>query len=137
MLQRHPAPRRAGHFTLTGLPMNVQLYGIPNCDNVRKARRWLDEHQQAYVFHDFHREGVTESDLDFWLDRLGWETILNRSSTTWRQLDAAQKAPLDNQSIKSLFQQYPTLIKRPLWVVGDHIVLGVKPEQWQATLNTL
>ena len=71
----------------------ITLYGISNCDSVRKARKWLDQQQQDYQFHDFRKQGLTRSQLEDWADTLGWEALLNRRGTTWRKLDDPRKAP--------------------------------------------
>lgn len=99
----------------------ITLYGIPNCDTVKRARAWLDQAGLAYRFHDFKKAGVPVQDLQHWLHELGWERVLNRSGTTWRRLDDATKgAVVDAASAAALMQAQPSVIKRPLvqWIDG-------------------
>lgn len=91
------------------------LYGIPNCDTVKKARAWLTEHGVAHAFHDFKKQGVPETALDHWLAALGWEALLNRKGTTWRKLDEASRAAVvDAASARALMLAQPSVIKRPV-----------------------
>lgn len=106
----------------------MKLHGIPNCDTVKKARTWLDEHQQAYTFHDFKKQGVTAALLQGWVDQLGWEVLVNKQGTTWRKLDAARQAQVvDAGSAIALMLEQPSLIKRPVLVDGDRLIVGFKP----------
>ena len=108
------------------------VYGIPNCDSVKKARVWLTEHGQDYDFHDFKKQGVPEERLQQWLQCCGWEVVLNRKGTTWRKLDAAaQSAVIDPQSATQLMLVQASVIKRPVieWPSGANTV-GYTPEQW-------
>jgi arsenate reductase len=96
------------------------LYGIPNCDTVKRARAWLDEHGIAYRFHDFKKEGVPEAELDQWLRAPGWEALVNRRGTTWRKLDDATRAAVtDAAGAAALMQEQPSVIKRPVVEWGD------------------
>lgn len=96
-------------------PVSVQVYGIPNCDTVKKARTWLTEHGIAFEFHDFKKQGVPPAALDHWLQTLGWESVLNRKGTTWRKLDAdTQAAVQDAASAKAVMLAHASVIKRPL-----------------------
>lgn len=109
------------------------LYGIPNCDTVKKARTWLDGQGIAYRFHDFKKEGVPPQ-LDAWIAQLGWEAVLNRKGTTWRKLDpAAQAAVHDAASAAALMRAQPSVIKRPVveWGQGP-VTVGFAPEAWAA-----
>jgi len=93
----------------------ITVYGIPNCDTVKKARAWLDEHGLAYQFHDYKKQGVPADRLAGWLQTLGWEKVLNRAGTTWRKLDDAAKAGVtDAASAAALMVAQPSVIKRPL-----------------------
>lgn len=106
--------------------MNPTLYGIPNCDSVKKARAWLDAAGLAYRFHDFKKAGVPEEALARWLVAPGWERLLNRQGTTWRQLDDATRAAVqDAASATALLRARPTLIKRPVieWP-GGQVTVG-------------
>ena len=94
---------------------SITLYGIPNCDTVKKARAWLARAGVVAQFHDFRKQGVPEARLDCWIARAGWETLLNRKGTTWRKLDAAtQTAVRDAASAKALMLAQPSVIKRPV-----------------------
>ncbi len=98
------------------------VYGIPNCDTVKKARAWLAAHEAEVVWHDFKKQGVPEAALDAWLGALGWERLLNRQGTTWRKLDAATQASVhDAASAKRLMLAQPSVIKRPVvqWADGQ------------------
>ena len=115
------------------------LYGIPNCDTVKKARAWLAEHRRPYTFHDFKKQGVPPEALARWVDALGWEALLNRKGTTWRQLDpAAQAAVVSAGSAQLLMQVSPSVIKRPVvdWRPGitdtPDITVGFDAAAWQA-----
>lgn len=101
--------------------MTITLYGIPNCDTVKRARQWLDAAGLAYQFHDFKKAGVPGPELQRWLAELGWEKVINRSGTSWRKLDDAQKAAVvDAASAAVLAQEQPSVIKRPVvqWADG-------------------
>ena len=96
------------------------LYGIPNCDTVKKARTWLDTHQHAYQFHDFKKSGVPAEALDAWISAVGWEKLVNRKGTTWRKLDAeAQAGVVDAASAKAMMLAQPSVVKRPVVDWGD------------------
>jgi len=102
--------------------MSITLYGIPNCDTVKRARQWLDAHGLAYQFHDFKKLGVPPADLQRWLAELGWEKLINRSGTSWRKLDEAQKAAVvDAASAAALALTQASVIKRPVmqWADGS------------------
>lgn len=112
------------------------LYGIPNCDTVKKARTWLTEHGVDYVFHDFKKQGVPPQRLDAWLAAVGWETVINRKGTAWRGLDDSTKAAVvDAASARAVALQTVSVIKRPVveWADG-HISVGFKPEAFATRL---
>lgn len=115
----------------------ITLYGIPNCDTVKKARAWLNEHGVAHSFHDFKKQGVPEAALDQWLATAGWETLVNRKGTTWRGLDeATRQAVVDNPSARAVLLLHPSLIKRP--VVGwadSSVTVGFAPRDWAGRLE--
>ena len=113
----------------------VTLYGIPNCDTVRKARRWLDEHGVAYRFHDFRKDGLDASKLRRWVDELGWETLLNRTGTTWRAAPDALKAGVDAESAIAFMLQTPAAIKRPVLDIGERRVVGFSEARYQSTFS--
>jgi Spx/MgsR family transcriptional regulator len=109
----------------------ITLYGIQNCDTVKKARAWLSEHGQAYTFHDFKKQGVPPGQLALWTQALGWEALLNRKGTTWRKLDAqAQAAVVDAASAQSLMLAHPSVIKRPVVDWGKGITVGFDAAAW-------
>lgn len=106
--------------------MGVIVYGIPNCDSVKKARQLLDARGMAYTFHDFRKSGVPEAQLRNWVATKGWETLLNRKGTTWRGLDDALKLSVhDAESAIAVMLSHPSTIKRPVVVAGASLVIGV------------
>jgi arsenate reductase (glutaredoxin) len=110
----------------------VIVYGIPNCDTVKRARAWLDERGSRYAFHDFKKSNVPEQRLDAWLKAAGWEALLNRKGTTWRKLDASLQARVINAtSARALMLDQPSVIKRPVveWD-GGRITVGFDAAQW-------
>jgi len=114
----------------------VTLYGIPNCETVKKARAWLAERQISVAFHDFKKHGIPAERLDAWLAVLGWEKLINRQGTTWRKLDAPVKtAVTDAASARALMQAQPSVIKRPVveWPTGD-VTVGFDPDDWEHRL---
>ncbi len=111
------------------------LYGIKNCDTVRKARRWLAEHDIEYRFHDFRADGISKKLLTPWVEDLGWEALLNRRSTTWRQLPDTQRDGLDRAGAIDLMLAHPTLIKRPVLEIGKRHYLGFKAEQYSEVFS--
>ena len=120
----------AGFFEVQESPM-IKLYGIPNCDTVKKARAWLTEHGQAYTFHDFKKQGVSPELLAPWMQAAGWETLLNRKGTTWRKLEAGdQAAVVDAASACSLMLANPSVIKRPVADWGGDITVGFDAAGW-------
>lgn len=102
------------------------VYGIPNCNTVKKARTWLDEQGQAFVFHDYKKQGVPADRLDAWIKQVGWEVLVNRQGTTWRQLDDATKAGVvDAASARALMLDKASVIKRPVVErAGQVLVVG-------------
>jgi arsenate reductase len=119
---------------MTSTPLTV--YGIPNCDSVKKARLWLSERGIDYTFHDFKKEGVPTEALDFWLSQVGWETLLNRKGTTWRKLDPSVQARVDDsQSARQVMLEHASVIKRPVCVFKGQVIVGVNPQGWQSVLD--
>lgn len=112
--------------------MTMILYGITNCDTVKKARRWLDEQGLAYRFHDVRKDGLDAERLQGWIDALGWERLLNKGGTTFRQLPDAQKASLDATSAKALMLDQPAMIRRPVVEAPQGISVGFSAVDWQA-----
>jgi Spx/MgsR family transcriptional regulator len=114
----------------------VTVYGIPNCDSVKKARDWLAAHQVAYGFHDFKKQGVSKELLARWTAAAGWERVLNRQGQTWRKLNAAEQGrAVDGNSACALMQVHTSLIKRPLidWG-GAALTVGWQPDAFDAAL---
>jgi arsenate reductase (glutaredoxin) len=109
----------------------IILYGIPNCDTVKKSRAWFDAQGKAYQFHDFKKQGVPEAALRQWVSLLGWEALLNKKGTTWRKLDAAaQAAVVDADSAVALMLREASVMKRPVVVSGGTVTAGYVPDQW-------
>ena len=117
--------------------MSVHVYGIPNCDTVKKARRWLDDNGIEYTFHDYKKEGVEAEALERWADRCGWEVLLNRRGTTYRKLDDAARQDVDRAKAIALMQEHTSLIKRPVMErEGDqHILVGFAESEWENALG--
>jgi Spx/MgsR family transcriptional regulator len=112
--------------------MTTTLYGIPNCDTVKKARAWLAEHAVPYAFHDFKKQGVPPAHLDAWMQAAGWEKLLNRQGTTWRKLDADAQSHASNAAgARALMLREPSVIKRPVmeWADGA-ITVGFDAPSW-------
>jgi Spx/MgsR family transcriptional regulator len=110
------------------------LYGIKNCDTVKKARQWLDENAIVYRFHDYRVDGLSYGQLVDFEAKLGWETLLNRSSTSWRQLSGAQKTNITRESALQLMLATPTLIKRPLIQTDSKLLIGFKADVYHTEL---
>lgn len=117
--------------------MTVTLYGIPNCDTVKRARAWLDAQGVEHRFHDYKKAGVPAERLDRWLAALGWERLVNRSGTTWRKLDeVARERVVDAASAKRLLLEQPSVIKRPVveWD-GGALSVGFDADDWRARIR--
>ncbi|WP_226702540.1 ArsC family reductase [Microbulbifer elongatus] len=108
----------------------ITVYGIKNCDTVKKARKWLEQNNVEYTFHDFREDGMGTVPLADWLAEFGWEQVLNRRSTSWRALDETQKNAMDNSSAKALATETPTLIKRPVMTKGNNTLFGFKADSY-------
>jgi Spx/MgsR family transcriptional regulator len=113
--------------------MSLILYGIKNCDTMKKARGWLDAHQVDYAFHDYKTAGIERGKLEGWAKKVGWETLLNKAGTTFRKLPDTDKANLTEKKAIALMLAQPSLIKRPvLELGGGTLLVGFKPEQYEA-----
>jgi arsenate reductase len=110
---------------------SMTVYGIKNCDTMKKARAWLDAHGIAHEFHDYKTKGIESERLGTWAKAVGWETLLNRSGTTFRKLADRDKAALDEKKAIALMTASPTLIKRPVLDLGDRIIVGFKPDTYE------
>lgn len=110
--------------------MTLIVYGITNCDTVRKARAYLDTKSIDYAFHDYKKAGVDRVSLERWVDEAGWETLLNRAGTTFRKLADADKTGIDRDKAVALMLAHPSAIKRPVVEGGGRLLIGFKPEDW-------
>ena len=111
------------------------LYGIPNCDTMKKARSWLDQRGIGYHFHDYKKAGADEGSLRIWVAELGWEVLLNRAGTTFRALPEADKQGLDSEKAVALMLANPSMIKRPVLDLGDQRIVGFKPENYEKAFS--
>ncbi len=115
--------------------MTPTLYGIPNCDTVKKVRVWLDQHGVAFDFHDYKKAGIDRARLDGWVAEHGWETVLNRAGTTFRALPEADKTGIDSGKAVDLMLAQPSMIKRPVLDLGDRTLVGFKPDLYAAAVQ--
>jgi arsenate reductase len=110
----------------------VTIHGIKACDTMKKARDWLDSHGVAYVFHDYKAAGIERGLLESWVGQVGWESLLNRSGTTFRKLPDADKSGLSEAKAIDLMLAQPSMIKRPVLDVDGKLIVGFKPEAYDA-----
>lgn len=115
--------------------MTPTIYGIPNCDTIRKARAWLDARGVKYAFHDYRADGLEPDRLQGWIDELGWEVLLNKASTTFRGLPDKDRQGLDAATAKALMLAHPTMIKRPVLDTGSRLLVGFKPQAYEQALE--
>ena len=108
--------------------MSTTIYGIKNCDTMKKARAWLDSHGVAYGFHDYKTEGIAKDKLKRWSDEVGWETLLNRAGTTFRKLPDGDKQDLNERKALALMLAQPSMIKRPVLEIGTKLLVGFKTD---------
>ncbi|MGC8121263.1 ArsC family reductase [Marinobacter sp. VGCF2001] len=113
----------------------MKLYGIRNCDTVKKARKWLDEQGVDYQFHDFKKDGLTREQLSHWETAVGWETLLNKRGTTWRKLPDEVRDTISAQSAHQIMLENPSIIKRPVVERGDDVTVGFNADDWAAWLS--
>ena len=113
----------------------ITLYGIKNCDTVRKARKWLDTHNIDYQFHDFREDGLDSDAVAAWIDELGWQNLLNRRSQSWKTLDEDARASMDDESAHKAVLTHPTLIKRPLLDTGEQRYTGFSAANYAKIFN--
>ena len=111
------------------------MYGIPNCDTIKKARVWLEGHGVGYVFHDYRAQGLEADRLSAWIGELGWEVLLNKSSATFRALPEADRQGLGAEKAKALMLANPTMIKRPVLDLGNRLLVGFRPDVYQRELG--
>jgi arsenate reductase len=112
----------------------IRIYGIPNCDTMKKARKWLDKNELEYEFHDYKKLGVPEKKLKNWVKKAGWDTILNKRGTTWRKLDDDTKNNIDETSSIDVMLNNPSAIKRPVLENGTILLVGFKEEEYKTLL---
>jgi len=117
--------------------MQITLYGIRNCDTIKKARAWLDGHDIDYSFHDYKTAGIDRRQLEEWCAELGWESLLNRAGTTFRKLPDADKAGLNERKAVELMLAQPSMIKRPLLDLGKNRFVGFKAEVYQSVFGKM
>ena len=115
--------------------MATTLFGIPNCDTIKKARRWLDTNGVLYTFHDYKKAGVPEEDLKKWVKNIGWEALLNRRGTTWRKLDDNIKKNIDEKSAIEVMLENPSAIKRPVLEIDDQLLVGFSEDNYKEAFN--
>jgi arsenate reductase (glutaredoxin) len=115
--------------------MAVIVFGIPNCDTVKKARSWLDAHGISYVFHDYKKAGADPAKLAHWCDVAGWDVVLNRAGTTFKKLPDGDKADLDAAKAITLMLAQPSMIKRPIVEHDGGLLVGFKQPEWEAAFG--
>ena len=113
----------------------VTIYGIKNCDTMKKARAWLDHRGVAYAFHDYKSAGIERARLERWAKKVGWETLLNRAGTTFRKLPDKDKDGLTEKKAVALMLDQPSMIKRPVLDAGGRLLVGFKPEQYETAFG--
>lgn len=113
----------------------ITVYGIKNCDTMKKAFTWLQEHGIEYTFVDYKKAGVAESHLPDWIARAGWETLLNTRGLMWKKLTDEERADVDAKKAHQLMIQYPSMIKRPVLDTGKQLLVGFSPESYDAALK--
>jgi len=114
----------------------VIIYGIKNCDTMKKARAWLDKHKVEYAFHDYKTAGIERKRLEQWSKKVGWETLLNRAGTTFRKLPDADREGLNERKALALMLAQPSMIKRPVLELGGRkLLVGFKPEDYSAAIR--
>lgn len=112
----------------------ITIYGIPNCDTMKRAFAWLKQHNIEFRFHDFKKAGLDPSLLDSWIDRVGWESLINRRGMMWRKLDDEVKSNIDLPSARAIMLETPSIIKRPVLQNGDELTIGFSEQTYQTLL---
>lgn len=113
----------------------VRIYGIRNCDTMKKAFAWLDDHGITYDFHDYKKKRIESERLSAWCAKVDWERLLNRRGTTWRKLSEEERADVDVDRAIALMVKYPSMIKRPVLEVGDDLIVGFDAGQYAQRLQ--
>ena len=114
---------------------SVTIYGIKNCDTMKKARAWLDARGVPYAFHDYKAQGIDRARLDAWAAAVGWEALLNRAGTTFRKLPEAERTGIEARKALALMLDQPSMIKRPVLDLGGRILVGFKPEVYEEAVR--
>ena len=115
--------------------MSVTIYGIKNCDTMKKARAWLAKHGIDYAFHDYKTAGIDRAQLERWAKKVGWETLLNRAGTTFRKLPESEREGVTAKKAIGLMLEQPSMIKRPVLDLGGKLIVGFKPEIYAAAMK--
>jgi Spx/MgsR family transcriptional regulator len=115
--------------------VSVTIYGIKNCDTMKKARAWLDQHGVQYSFHDYKVAGIDKERLAGWSKKAGWETLLNRAGTTFRKLDEADRTGITEKKALALMLAQPSMIKRPVLEIGGKLLVGFKPDMYEKSVK--
>lgn len=118
-----------------GSHVTIEVYGIPNCDTVKKARAWLDAQGIAYAFHDFKKQGADRDRLAAWADSAGWAVLLNTRGTTFRKLPEADRSGIDSAKALALMAEHTSLIKRPVVEYAGGLLVGFDPDRWAKALS--
>lgn len=114
----------------------IQLYGIPNCDSMKKARKWLADHDLPYEFHDYKKSGIDENRLRQWMEQVSWEVLLNRRGMMWRKLSQEQRDTINQENALRLMIEIPSIIKRPVLVTENgHIEVGFSADNYKELFN--
>ncbi len=113
----------------------ITIYGIKNCDTMKKARAWLDQKGVAYAFHDYKASGIDRARLEAWSRQVGWEVLLNRAGTTFRKLPEKDREGVDEKKAIALMLDQPSTIKRPVLDLGGRLLVGFKPAEYEAKLG--
>lgn len=115
--------------------MNITLYGISNCDTIKKAKKWLTQNNIIFSFHDFRKDGIDEALIDQFVTHFDWETLLNKRGTTWRNLDEETKFTLNSTTASNIMLEYPAIIKRPILVSNNGQLLGFSETTYSTFFN--
>jgi len=110
----------------------ITLYGIKNCDTIKKARNWLTDNGIEYKFHDVRADGIDAASIEQWIEQAGWETVLNRRGTTWRKLESSVQESTNRDNVSALLAEHPAMIKRPVLDIDGRITIGFKAENYQS-----
>jgi Spx/MgsR family transcriptional regulator len=116
--------------------MPIVMYGIKNCDTIKKAKKWLTDNGIEFTFHDYRQDGLNEALLSALEGRLGWQAMINKRGTTWRKLDDEVKSSIDREKAISIMLENPAIIKRPILDTGKTLALGFSADQYQQLLST-